>query len=110
MTAPAGRQANGSAGSGARAVRAQDQRVARILAPQRAGEHDAGRQLGLQVLQAVHREVDAAVEQRLVDLLGEQALAADLRQAAVLHRVAGGADGVLLEHVEAAQHRAEAGQ
>ena len=32
------------------------------------------------------------VEQRLLDLLGEQALAADLRQRAILHRVAGGLD------------------
>ena len=78
---------------------AQDQRIARILARQRAGQHDAGRQLGLQVLQAVHGEVDPAVQQRLVDLLGEQPLAADLRQRPVLHRVAGGADDVLLEHV-----------
>ena len=110
MTAPAGRPANGSAGSACASADAEDQRVAGVLAPQRAGEHDAGRQRGLQVLQAVHREVDAAVGERLVDLLGEQALAADLRQAAILHRVAGGADGMLLEHVQAAQHRAEAGQ
>ena len=77
-------------------AQAEDQRVARVLARQRAGQHDAGRQRGLQVLQAVHREVDAAVGQRLVDLLGEQALAADVGQAAVLHRVAGGADRMLL--------------
>ena len=49
-------------------------------------------ELGLEVLQAVHGEVDPAIEQRLVDLLGEQALAADLGEAAVLHRVACGAD------------------
>ena len=55
-----------------------------------------GGSVGLQVLQAVHREVDPAIGQRLVDLLGEQALAADLGQAAVLHRVAGGADRMLL--------------
>ena len=70
----------GSAGSPASAVRAQDQRVARILARQGAGQHDAGRQLGFQILQAVHREVDPAVQQRLVDFLGEQALAADIGQ------------------------------
>ena len=37
-------------------------------------------------------EIDAADDQRLLDLLGEEALAADLLQLAVLHPVAGGAD------------------
>ena len=111
----AGRQhAPGIALTRRRAVGPQDQHVAGVLALQRAGEHDAGRQLGLEVLQAVHREVDAAVEQRLVDLLAEQALAADLCQRAVLHRIAGGADDVLLEHRlplhAERQHRAEPGQ
>ena len=91
-TAPKGMQSNGLAGLRRPAVRAEDQRVAGILAGQRAGEDDAGGQLGFQVLQAVHGEVDAAVQQRLVDLLGEQALAAEVGQAAVLHRIAGGAD------------------
>jgi hypothetical protein len=45
-----------------------------------------------------------------VNLLGEQPLATDVRQAAILHDVAGGADGVLLEHVHAPQHRAEGGE
>ena len=40
----------------------------------------------------MHREIDGAVEQRLLDLLGEQALAADLRERPVLDHVAGGAD------------------
>ncbi|MBN8927896.1 MAG: hydroxymethylbilane synthase, partial [Rhodospirillales bacterium] len=84
--------------------------AARILPLQRAGQHDAGRQFGLQVLQAVHREIHAPIGQRLVDFLGEQALAADLGQLAVLHGVAGGADRMLLEHVHAAQDGAEAGQ
>ena len=73
-------------------------------------ERDAGRQGGFQVLEAVDGEVHAAVEQRLVKLLGEQPLAADLGQAAVLHAVAGGAEGVLLEGVHAVQHGAEAGE
>ena len=50
------------------------------------------RQHRLHVLQRMHREVDAAVEQRLLDLLGEQALAADLGEQAGLHAVAGRAD------------------
>ena len=45
----------------------------------------------------MHREVDRAGGQRLLDLLGEQALAADLRQRPVLDRVAGGADGPELD-------------
>src|SRR5262249_5303680 len=36
--------------------------------------------------------VDAPVDQRLLDLLGEEPLAADLQEAAVLHLVAGGCD------------------
>ena len=38
------------------------------------------------------REIDAAGEQCLLDLFGEQAYAADLRQRSVLDAVAGGAD------------------
>ena len=37
-------------------------------------------------------KLDGALQQRLLDLLGEQALAADLVQLAVLDPVAGGAD------------------
>ena len=40
----------------------------------------------------MHGGVDHAVDQRLLDLLDEQALAADLGQRAVADRVAGGAD------------------
>ena len=51
-----------------------------------------GGQHGRHVLQRVDGAVDAAVEQGLLDLLGEQALAADLQQPAVLDAVAGGGD------------------
>ena len=40
----------------------------------------------------MHGEIDAAVEQRLLDLLGEQALAAHFRQRPVLDGIARGAD------------------
>ncbi len=40
----------------------------------------------------MHREVDGAAEQGLLDLLGKETLAARLRQGAVLDHVAGGAD------------------
>ena len=49
-----------------------------------------GSQVGMSFMR-MDGAVDAAVEQRLLDLLGEQALAADLQQRAVLHPVAGGA-------------------
>ncbi len=41
----------------------------------------------------MHGEVDTPGEQRLLDLLGEEALAADFGQAAVLHAVARCANG-----------------
>jgi hypothetical protein len=40
----------------------------------------------------VHRHVGPAVEQGVLDLLGEQAVAADLRQGPVAHAVALGLD------------------
>ena len=46
----------------------------------------------------MHRKIDAAVEQRLVDLLGEQPFAADLGERPVLHPVAGRADRDDLDH------------
>jgi hypothetical protein len=41
------------------------------------------RQLGLEVLEAVNSAVDAVLEQRLVDFLGEKSLATDVRQSCV---------------------------
>ena len=91
-----------------RMARRQHQRIARILALQRAGERDAGRQSGFQILQAMHGEIDPPRRQRFVDFLGEQPLAADLGERAVLHRVAGGDDDMLLEHrPHVPQHGAE---
>lgn len=85
----------------------EDQGVARVLAPERAGEHDAGCKLGLEVLEAVHGEVDPPVGQGFMDLLGEEPLPADLGKPPVLHAIAGGGDRMLLEHIERSQHRAE---
>jgi len=42
----------------------------------------------------VHRQVDRAAQQRLVDFLGEKALAAHLRQRDILNLVAAGLDDV----------------
>ena len=69
-----------------------EQRVARILARQHRADDEPRGQPCRHVLHRMHRAVDAAVEQRFLDLLGEQALAADLHQLAVLHGVAGGLD------------------
>jgi hypothetical protein len=43
-------------------------------------------------LHGVHCNVDAAIQQRLIDLLGEQALAANVGQRLVQHLVTGGLD------------------
>ena len=88
----------GRRGSGVVQAGPRMRAVAGVLAAEGAGEDDAGGELGLEVLEAVDGEVDAAVEQGLVDFLAEEAFAADLGQVAVLHDVAGGADDVLLEH------------
>ena len=45
----------------------------------------------------MHGEVDGAGQQRLLDLLGEQPLAAGLGERPVLDRVAGGADDLDLD-------------
>ena len=56
---------------------------------------------GRHVLGGMHREIDRAREQRLLDLLGEQPLAAGLRQRPVLDAVARGADRDDLDRVRA---------
>ncbi len=50
-------------------------------------------QLGRHVLERMNREVDLARQQRRLDLFREEALAADRRQRAIAHEIAGGADG-----------------
>ena len=57
------------------------------------------------ILRRMHREIDLAREQRLLDLLGEQALAAGFGQRPVLDAVAAGADRHDLDRV---RHRAHA--
>ena len=76
-----------------------DEGVARILARQEGGELEPVRQHRRHVLGGMHGDVDAAGEQRLLDLLGEQALAAGLRQRPVLDAVAAGRDHHDLERV-----------
>ncbi|MNY10841.1 hypothetical protein D3C86_1438400 [compost metagenome] len=69
-----------------------DEAVAGVLAFGHGGDGQAGGLFGGDVLHRVDGDVDAAVEQGLLDLLGEQGLAADFQQAAVLNAVAGGDD------------------
>ena len=71
---------------------AGDQRVAHVLAFETGGDRHAFGQQGRQVLGRMHRGVDLAVEQRRVDLLGEQPLAAGFGERPVLDEVAAGAD------------------
>ena len=74
-----------------------DEGVARILARQKRRQHQAGRQHGGHVLRRMHREVDGAAQQRVLDLLGEQPLAANVTERPVLNDVAGGADDLDLD-------------
>ncbi len=73
MTAP-----SGSASSDA--ILDADESVARILALENGGDDEALRQDCRHVLHRMHGEVDVAGEQRFLQLLGEQPLAAGLDQ------------------------------
>ena len=84
---------------------AGDQHVARILARQEGRDHEARRLRRRHVLHAVHGGIDAAAEQRFLDLLDEQALAAGLGQRPVLDHVAGGLDDHDLDGVGRRQRR-----
>ena len=77
---------------------------------QERGKLQAGWQSRGHVLGGVHGDVDAPVEQRLLDLLGEEALAAGFRKRPVLDAVATGRDdldgeGVLGHSVRRHQQR-----
>src|SRR5581483_4244380 len=69
-----------------------DEGVARVVPREDAGDHQAVGEGRLHVLQRMYREVDAAFGESGLDLLREQALAADLGEGAVLDTVAGGTD------------------
>ena len=84
---------------------ARDQHVARILARQERGDHQPGRQRRRHVLHAVHGDIDAPRQQRLLDLLDEQALAAGFGQRPVLDRVAGGPDHHDLDRIGRGERR-----
>jgi hypothetical protein len=89
-----------------REVATHQEHVARIGA---LGHADDAQSVGLlrgQVLHRVHRDVGAALEERLFDLANEQALAADLVQRSILDAIAGG-DHLQLLDLEAGVLRHE---
>ena len=73
---------------GERRVARRDEGVARILALEHGGQLEAVGQVHRHVLQRMHRQLRPAVVERGLELLHEQPLAADLRQAAVEDAVA----------------------
>ena len=89
---------DGAMGKMAQRIRlAADEHVARVLARQHRGDREPGRQHGRHVLGRMHRQLDRAGNERLLDLLGEQALAARLVQRSIANDVAGGADDFELD-------------
>ena len=63
---------------GQRLALARDETVAHVLPPRHRADDDAFGVLRGQILQRVHGEVDLAVAERPLELLGEEPLAADL--------------------------------
>ena len=83
--------------------------IKRILALEAGRQHETGLREGRHILRRMHREVDALVDERFFDLLGEETLAADFGQRPVLDAVTRGLDDHDLDHVLAgAQCRGEA--
>ncbi len=105
-----GQRGKGGCGVRLRHIRAQDQDVARVFPLQRAGEDDAGRKLGLQILQAMDREIDPPIGQCFVNFFCKQSLAAHFGKPLVENAIARGHDDVLFEHIHRIQHRAEAAE
>ena len=79
---------------GERLTLGADEGIAHIAARQHGGDGSAWRKLRGQVLHGVHGDIDPLIEQGLVDLLGEQPLAAEVAQRLVADAVAGGGDGL----------------
>jgi hypothetical protein len=71
---------------------AADQRITRIFARSHCGHNDPIGQLGWQILEGVHGEVDPSVEQGVVDLFGEESAASDARKRHIGQQVACGVD------------------
>ena len=90
---PAGGAPARAEGQGIETVEvAADEGVAGVLAFGDGGDAQAFGLFGGDVLHRMDGDVDPAGQQGLLDLLGEQRLAADFQQAAILDAVAGGDD------------------
>ena len=83
----------------------QNQRIARVFPFQHTGQHNAWRQFGFQILEAMHSDINAAIGQRLMDFLGEKPFAANIGQALVLYLVAGCRDDVFFQRAIFGQRR-----
>ena len=75
-----------------REVATTDQHIAGILAPRDGRDDQSGCQLGGNVLHRVHGAVDALGCQRFLNLLDENALAADGAEWGVEETISGGLD------------------
>ena len=71
----------------------RDKPVTRIFAFREGDEDLAGRQKGGDVLQAVHRDIDVAAREGVVEFAGEEALAAGIDQPLGRQLVAGRREG-----------------
>jgi hypothetical protein len=76
---------------------AQNQRIAWVFPFQNASQHNARRQFGFQILEAMHRDINPPIGQRFMDFLGEKPLAANIGQALILHLVARCRDDVFFQ-------------
>jgi hypothetical protein len=93
LAAQAGGAQHGALGQiGQPSAVAREKGIARVLARQNRGNRQTGRQPGRHVFHGMGCDVDGPGQQGFLDLLGEQALAADLGQRPVAHPVAGGLD------------------
>ena len=92
---------------GERARLVADEHVARILTLEASNENQSLWQHGRHVLRRMHRNVDSSIQQGLLDLLGEQAFAALLRQWPILDRVPGCTNDDELDYIliEPGRHR-----
>ena len=79
---------------GKRLTLGADEGVTHIAARQHGGDGNAWRKVRGQVLHGMHGDIDRLTEQGLVDLLGEQPLAAEVAERLVADAVARGGDGL----------------
>src|SRR5262245_47872287 len=74
-----------------------DERVAGVFPFRNRSEVESFGKLKRDVFEAMDRNVDAAIEQCFIDFLGEESLAADIRQRHIENFIAGSFDGYELD-------------